>query len=54
MQHALFATYPADISSIFETTDENHFPHAYTSENLRISAQGFPRPKNSWFWYCRQ
>ena len=30
----LSATYPPPISSIFETTDMNGFPHAYTGENF--------------------
>jgi len=40
-QCGLSATYPAPISTIFETTDANRFAHAYTGENVRISAQGF-------------
>jgi len=33
-QHGLSATYPAPISTIFETTDVNRFAHAYTRENF--------------------
>jgi len=42
-----FATYPAPISTIFETTDVNRFPHAYTGERFpNFGAGNFPRPKN--------
>jgi len=34
MQRDLSATYPAPISNIFETTDVNCFPHAYTGEKF--------------------
>ena len=32
MQRGLSATYPAPISTIFEITDVNRFPHAYTGQ----------------------
>jgi len=48
MQHGLSATYHAPISTIFETTDVNRFPHAYTSEKFStFCAGGFPGHKNS-------
>ena len=40
MQRGLSATYPAPISTIFETTYVNQFPHPYTGENFGISVQG--------------
>jgi len=47
-QRGLSATYPAPISTIFETIDVNHFPHAYAVEKNPISAQGvFQVPKTA-------
>jgi len=52
MQRGLSATYPAPISKFFETTDVNRFPHAYTGENFRISAQEvFHIPKQPKIWH---
>jgi len=43
MQSGLWATCPAPISTIFETTDVNRFVHAYTSEKFsNLCAVGFP------------
>jgi len=47
MQCGLSATYPVQISTIFETTDVNHFAHAYTGENFRMFAQWVFRSQNS-------
>ena len=42
------ATYPAPISTIFETTDVNHFPHAYTGEKFSNFCTGvFQAPKTA-------
>jgi len=47
-QRGLLATYPATISTIFETTDVNRFPHAYTSGKFSNFCIGdFPGTKNS-------
>jgi len=48
MQHGLSATDPAWISTIFERTDVNRFPHAYTGENFsNFCAGSFPGPKTA-------
>ena len=48
MQRGLSATYPAPISTIFETTDVNRLAHAYTGEKFsNFCAGGFPGPQNS-------
>jgi len=45
-QRGLSATYPAPVSTIFETTDVNRFAHAYTGENFsNFCAVNFPGPK---------
>jgi len=42
------ATYPAPISTIFETADVNRFPHAYTREKFPNFCPGnFPGPKTA-------
>jgi len=47
-QRGLSATYPAPISTTFETTDVNRFPHAYTGEKFpNLCAENFPGPQNS-------
>jgi len=47
-QRGLSAIYPAPISTIFEITDVNRSPHAYTGENVRMFCAGnFPGPKNA-------
>jgi len=47
-QRSLSPTYPALISTIFETTDVNHFPHVYTGGKFSNFCMGdFPGPKNS-------
>ena len=47
MQRGLSATYPAPISTIFETKDVNRCPHAYTSEKFPnfCAGGGFQAPK---------
>jgi len=47
MQRGLSATYPAPISTVFETTDVNRFPHAYTGEKFFNFCTGFSSSKNS-------
>ena len=48
MQCGLSATYPAPISTIFETTDVNRFRMRTSVKNFRISAQGiFHVPKTA-------
>ena len=47
-QRGLSATYPAPISTIFETTDVNRFAHAYVGEKFsNFGAGNFPDPKTS-------
>jgi len=44
----LSATYPPTISSIFETTDMNRFPHAYTGKKFfQFLHSGFSGPKTN-------
>jgi len=44
MQRVLSATYLAPILTIFETTDVNHFPHAYAGEFFfQFLRRGFSR-----------
>ena len=46
MQRGLSATYPAPISTIFETTDVNRFPHAHTGEKFsNFCARDYLGPK---------
>ena len=46
MQSSLSVTYPASISTIFETKDVKRCSHAYPGKNFRISAQKvFRTPK---------
>jgi len=48
MQCGLSVTYPATISTIFETTDMNRFLHAYTGEKFsNFCAGGFSGPKTA-------
>ena len=48
IQRGLSVTYPAPISTIFETTDVNRFPHACTGEKFpNFCARVFPRLQNS-------
>ena len=50
MQRRLSATYPAPFSTIFETTDVNRFPHAYTVEKFPNFCTGvFHVPKTADF-----
>jgi len=47
-QRDLSATYPAPISTIFETADVHRFPHAYTGEKFsNFCAGGFPGHKTA-------
>jgi len=47
-QRGLSAIYPVPISTIFETTDVNRFPHAYAGEQFpNFCAENFPGPQNS-------
>jgi len=47
-QRGLSATYPAPISTIFEATGVNRFPHAYTGEKFpNFCAGNFPGPKTA-------
>jgi len=48
MQRGLSATYPAPISTIFETTDVNRFPYAYTGGKFfQFQHRGFSKSQNS-------
>jgi len=48
MQRGLSATYPAPISTIFEVTDVNRFPHTYISEKFsNFCAWGFQVSKTA-------
>jgi len=47
-QRGLSATYPAPILNIFEATDVNRFPHAYTGEKFpNFFAENFSGPKTA-------
>jgi len=47
-QRGLSATYPAPISTIFETTDVNRFAHVYTGEKFpNFCAGNFPGHKTA-------
>jgi len=48
MQRGFSATYPAPISTIFETTDVNRFPHAYTQvKKFKFPRRVFSKSQNS-------
>jgi len=48
MQRGLSATYPAPISTIFETKDVKRFPHGFAGKKIpNFCAGGFPSHKTA-------